>query len=105
MTTHFCGADSSSPSCPHCGDAHICEHLALAVDLTFRDIFGGYLEKEFIKNLEAFNEIDSFRTKNFESAFNEYIDKLRQSENFIEIRHGDNIGPGLSSAYSSFYKL
>lgn len=103
MTDYFYEADPISPLCPYCGDIHICKHLALVVDLTYRDIYGGYLEEEFTKRLEVCDEGDDFRTKNFAGVFDGCIQELRQSKKYIEIKFEDDIGPGASSAYSSFY--
>ncbi len=96
--------DSAYPKCPHCGGIHICKHVALAVDLTFRDAFGGYLENNISKMIKKTNEEESSDSNNFAKEFDEYINQLRASGNFIEANYSDSHGPGFSSAYATFYK-
>lgn len=98
------GDDSDYPKCPHCGDIYICKHVALGVDLTFRDAFEGYLENNISKMIKKTNEEDGDNSNNFAEKFDGYINQLRASGNFIEVNYSDSHGPGFSSAYATFYK-
>lgn len=96
--------DSDYPKCPHCGDIHICKHVALAVDLTFRDAFGGFLENNIRKIIKKANKEGADDLNNFGAEFDEYINQLRASGDFIEVNYSDSHGPGFTSAYATFYK-
>lgn len=103
MTT---SSDNTAPvyaTCPHCGDIYICEHVALAVDLTFREILGGYLEKSLSKELKNYSIATDDNLIIKDQRFDDVVRYLRSSGNFIETSMTDNIFPGSSSSYSIFF--
>ncbi len=96
--------DSAYPKCPHCGHIHICKHVALAVDLTFREILGGSLENDFYETRDHSSVEESGESVNYGEKFDKYIHQIRISGNFTEVNYSDNPGPGLSSSYATFYR-
>lgn len=103
MTTSSGDADSTYPACPHCGDIHICQHVALAVDLTFREMLGGFLKKSLSKELRNYFILADNKSNVEEYKFDEITRELRSSGKFIEMNMSDDIAPGLSSSYTVFY--
>ncbi len=96
--------DSAYPKCPYCGDIHICKHVALAVDLTFREVLGGYLENNLYEIIEEANNEEISDSDNSSEKFDEYINQIRVTRNFIEATFRDDSPFGLSSQCAIFYK-
>lgn len=100
MTLKFADEGSAAQACPYCGDIYICKHVALAVDLTFRENFGGFLEKNFFEEINKNSDSDE---EAYEKNFDEYIRTLRLSKNLLEINFEVAPMPGLGSSYAVFY--
>lgn len=100
MTLNFEDDGSAAQACPYCGDIYICKHVALAVDLTFREIFGGFLEKNISEEVNKNSDSDE---EAYEKNFDEYIRTLRSSKNFLEIDFEVAPMPGFGSSYAVFY--
>lgn len=95
--------EDSPPLCPYCGSENDCEHLLLVVDTTFRTAVGGKLFEAFNDRWAALFGADQ-AAPDFDEAAEfdallEIVDGVADASNVFEIE----VGPGMSSLYSTFY--
>lgn len=95
--------ESDEPRCPFCADTNSCEHHLLTVDATFRGAEGGELYEAFNKRWAALNEAEEENPK-FDEG--QVFDDLLEDVNDLadaEMNFEIDQGPGMSSAYQSYY--
>lgn len=88
-------------SCPFCGSAHGCEHLLVAIDVTFREAINGALYSSFNKEWAAICEENGDDCDESE-PFEELIDQVRE---LADAEQGEDFegGPGQSFEKLSFF--
>lgn len=94
---------SEDQRCPFCDDTNSCEHHLLTVDATFRGAEGGELYEAFTKRWAELQQAEEDNPKfnegqKFDELLNE-VNDLADAEMNFEIDQG----PGMSSAYQSYY--
>lgn len=99
MTSEDDDESSAEQTCPFCGSDGDCVHLLLVVDRTFRTAEGGIL-------IDAFNARWSacFKGEDFDER--EAFDELLEEVDSLSDAMADHVhegGPGMSSAYSTYF--
>lgn len=89
--------------CPFCGSSEACKHLLLVTDINFPSAVAGPLSDTFNTRWAHLTETTS---DDSHIGAREIFDSLLNEVSTIsdaQARGGDNLGPGLSSAYVGFY--
>lgn len=90
---------SSDNTCPFCSGDGACDHLLLVVDTTFRTAEGGILMEAFNARWSAYFESDDFDER---EAFDEMLEEVNSLADAMT-DHVHEGGPGMSSAYSTYF--
>jgi hypothetical protein len=90
---------SGDKPCPFCGSDGDCAHLLLVVDRTFRTAEGGILMEAFNARWSACFDGDDFDEG---EAFDELLEEVDSLSDAMTV-HVHEGGPGMSSAYSTYF--
>lgn len=90
---------SSDNACPFCSNDGDCDHLLLVVDTTLRTAEGGILMNGFNARWSACFESDDFDER---EAFDELLEEVDSLADAMTV-HVHEGGPGMSSAYSTYF--